>query len=161
MVQREISKKVPVYGLVAVLSALILFAMINYGATPIISPNPSAMPSASPNANTDVSLPNAPDAAPMLTFSSYDELNSFVVNTANRYSMSTGGMPLPSPVPSPVSPSNPVLSPPSPTKDLTSEGAQGSSYSNTNIQVKGVDEADTVKTDGKYLYVIANNTVYV
>ena len=161
MVQREISKKVPVYGLVAVLSALILIAMINYSTTPGISPNPSPIPSASPNANTDVSLPNAPDAAPMLTFSSYDELNSFVVNTANRYSISTGGMPLPSPIPSPVSPSNPVLSPPSPTKDITSEGAQGSSYSNTNIQVAGVDEADTVKTDGKYLYVIANNTVYV
>jgi uncharacterized secreted protein with C-terminal beta-propeller domain len=24
--------------------------------------------------------------------------------------------------------------------------------SDTNIQVKGIDEADTVKTDGKYLY---------
>ncbi len=161
MVQREISRKVPVYGLVAVLSALMLIAMINYGVAPGTSPNPSALPSASPNANTVVSLPNAPDAAPMLTFSSYDELNSFVVNTANRYSISTGGMPLPSPIPSPVSPSNPVLSPPSPTKDITSEGAQGYSYSNTNIQVAGVDEADTVKTDGKHLYVIANNTVYV
>lgn len=29
-------------------------------------------------------------------------------------------------------------------------------YSKTNLQVEGVDEADMVKTDGKYLYIIAN-----
>ena len=171
MVQREISKKVPVYGLVAVLSALMLIAMVNYGIAPGISPNPSVLPSASPNSNTDVSLPNAPDAAPMLTFSSYDELNSFVANSGNRYSISTDGRPAPMPVPSvapsPISPANPtlgVISPSptnAPTKDASAAGVQGASYSNTNIQVAGVDEADSVKTDGKYLYVIANNTVYV
>ena len=169
MVQREISKKVPIYGLVAVLSALMLIAMINYSIAPGISQNPSLMPSASPNANTDVSLPNAPDAAPMMTFSSYDELNSFLGNSANRYPVSTGaptsGLPIPSVVPTAVpsiaSPSNPVLGVTSPAKDAAAEGTQGTSYSNTNIQVAGVDEADSVKTDGKYLYVIANNTVYV
>jgi uncharacterized secreted protein with C-terminal beta-propeller domain len=46
-------------------------------------------------------------------------------------------------------------------KDVAAEGAQSPSYSNTNIQVAGVDEADSVKTDGEFLYVIANNTVYV
>jgi uncharacterized secreted protein with C-terminal beta-propeller domain len=30
-------------------------------------------------------------------------------------------------------------------------------HSQTNIQVQGVDEADLVKTDGRYLYVVANN----
>ena len=30
------------------------------------------------------------------------------------------------------------------------------SYSTTNIQVEGVDEADIIKTDGKYIYLIAN-----
>lgn len=34
-------------------------------------------------------------------------------------------------------------------------------YSTTNIQVSGVDEADTVKTDGKYIYVISGNTVFI
>lgn len=34
-------------------------------------------------------------------------------------------------------------------------------YSETNIQVEGVDEPDIVKTDGEYLYVVANNTVYI
>lgn len=34
-------------------------------------------------------------------------------------------------------------------------------YSETNVQVEGVDEADTVKTDGDYIYYVANNKVYI
>lgn len=34
-------------------------------------------------------------------------------------------------------------------------------YSETNIQVEGVDEPDIVKTDGTYLYVLANNVLYI
>lgn len=34
-------------------------------------------------------------------------------------------------------------------------------YSKTNIQVEGVDEPDIVKTDGKYLYVISKDNVYI
>jgi len=35
------------------------------------------------------------------------------------------------------------------------------SYSTTNVQVAGVDEPDIVKTDGTYLYVVANQTVFI
>jgi uncharacterized secreted protein with C-terminal beta-propeller domain len=34
-------------------------------------------------------------------------------------------------------------------------------YSQTNIQVEGVDEADFVKNDGKYIYVIAQNKLVI
>jgi len=34
-------------------------------------------------------------------------------------------------------------------------------YSTTNIQVKGVDEADIIKNDGKYIYMIKGNTVRI
>ena len=34
-------------------------------------------------------------------------------------------------------------------------------YSKTNIQVEGVDEADIVKTDGDYIYYVANKKVYI
>ncbi len=34
-------------------------------------------------------------------------------------------------------------------------------HSTTNIQVAGVDEADVVKTDGEYLYVVSGNNVYI
>jgi len=42
---------------------------------------------------------------------------------------------------------------------LTSGG--GLDYSTTNIQVEGVDEADIVKTDGEFLYVVSGSTVYL
>ncbi|NCC75872.1 MAG: hypothetical protein EOM08_05500 [Clostridia bacterium] len=34
-------------------------------------------------------------------------------------------------------------------------------HSQTNIQVQGVDEADLVKTDGRFLYVVANNRLSI
>ena len=34
-------------------------------------------------------------------------------------------------------------------------------YSTTNIQVSGVDEADTVKTDGRYIYTASENSVFI
>ena len=34
-------------------------------------------------------------------------------------------------------------------------------YSTTNIQVEGVDEADIIKNDGKYIYKVSNGIVYI
>jgi len=34
-------------------------------------------------------------------------------------------------------------------------------YSTTNIQVSGVDEADTVKTDGRFIYTVSENSVFI
>ena len=34
-------------------------------------------------------------------------------------------------------------------------------YSKTNIQVEGVDEADIVKNDGKYIYAVSGNKVFI
>ncbi len=39
--------------------------------------------------------------------------------------------------------------------------AGSSDYSNTNIQVQGVDEADIVKNDGKYIYTVSENNVFI
>lgn len=38
---------------------------------------------------------------------------------------------------------------------------QASDFSTTNIQVKGVDEADIIKNDGRYIYLIKNQTVRI
>jgi uncharacterized secreted protein with C-terminal beta-propeller domain len=48
----------------------------------------------------------------------------------------------------------------------TSMGAEDTSkalpdYSHTNVQVEGVDEADIVKTDGTYIYVVSNQTIII
>ncbi len=39
--------------------------------------------------------------------------------------------------------------------------AVGNKFSTTNNQVQGVDEGDTVKTDGQYLYVLSNNNLVI
>ena len=41
------------------------------------------------------------------------------------------------------------------------DSKSGNDYSTTNVQVAGVDEADVVKTDGSYLYLIANGRLIV
>lgn len=45
--------------------------------------------------------------------------------------------------------------------DGGSTGAPAPSYSNTNVQVQGVDEADMVKTDGKYIYSFYRNRLVI
>jgi uncharacterized secreted protein with C-terminal beta-propeller domain len=37
----------------------------------------------------------------------------------------------------------------------------GGEYSETNVQVKGVDEGDIVKTDGRYIYALSGNTLRI
>ena len=47
---------------------------------------------------------------------------------------------------------------------LTESGAKGEAmpdYSTTNIQVEGVDEADVIKTDGEYIYIVSENSVVI
>ncbi len=46
---------------------------------------------------------------------------------------------------------------------VPSSGATGTiiDYSSTNIQVEGVDEADVVKTDGEYVYIVRDRTVII
>ncbi len=87
------------------------------------------------------------------TFQSYDELFSFLkkrfesAGTQGRYSDSINIM---------FSKSESGSA-----TDGSLGGEAPPSYSTTNVQVAGVDEPDIVKTDGTYLYVVANQTVYI
>ncbi len=147
MVQKEVMKKTKSYGLVGVVLAVLLVAMIySYGVSPSITPQPS--PNASPSTGS-----------PMKTFSSYDDLRNFLsesnTNSGNNYFSlrpegSGGQVALAPSLPAPVPSSAP-----------TSEVTDTRDWSTTNIQVAGVDEADSVKTDGSYLYVIGNNSQVV
>jgi uncharacterized secreted protein with C-terminal beta-propeller domain len=42
-----------------------------------------------------------------------------------------------------------------------SESSGQPSHSTTNVQVEGVDEADVVKTDGRFVYVVSRDSVFV
>lgn len=44
---------------------------------------------------------------------------------------------------------------------VTENSSSKNEYSETNTQVQGVDEADTVKTDGDYIYYVADSKVYI
>ncbi|MGB5822517.1 MAG: beta-propeller domain-containing protein [Proteocatella sp.] len=46
-------------------------------------------------------------------------------------------------------------------KSEDSSSLPDSGYSQTNLQVEGVDEADIVKTDGKYIYYVKDNMIYI
>ena len=84
------------------------------------------------------------------TFDSYDDLQSFLEKRMSSGRSQDGLFYSP----------NVMIS-----KESSNDAAVGGelppSYSTTNVQVAGVDEPDIVKTDGTYLYVVANNTVYI
>jgi inhibitor of cysteine peptidase len=146
LVQREISKKTRIYGIIAVLCATMLVTLIfTFGTVPGILP-PAEMPFVSD----------------MRTFGSYEELRDFLmINAQANFVYNLG--PLDSRFfetwsrPEAVRP-DPV--PAAQTADALVPGGSAESYSTTNIQVTGVDEADIVKTDGNYVYVAVNNDFY-
>ena len=182
MVQKEVKKKTLTYGLIGILLAIMLVAMIySYGTTPGVSPvfpsvsntpNPSTVNSNTPNP----SLVNTPGPSPqpvsspepaisaMKTFSSLDELSSFLNATgssnsgAGYYSMGVGNAQTIAPTVAQPAVAAPV---PSPAPAAAATSTSSTDHSTTNIQVAGVDEADSVKTDGKYLYVVGNNSQVV
>jgi inhibitor of cysteine peptidase len=86
------------------------------------------------------------------TFESYDDLRSFL---EKRFTAGgSQGRLYDSP--------NIMFSKESAGNDASALGGEAPpSYSTTNVQVVGVDEPDIVKTDGTYLYVVANQTVYI
>jgi inhibitor of cysteine peptidase len=143
MVQREIKKKTRIYGTIATLSAIVLVALIYvYGSTPgVFTP--------------DTSLP---ETSPMKQFTSYTELKNFLTaNTQDGTNYYSGG-PLDGQFLGPARETLDGATPiPAPAAMGDSADYSVKSYSTTNIQVEGVDEADIVKTDGNYLYVATNN----
>ena len=78
-------------------------------------------------------------------FASYEEMKSFLESASslpNNYWLRAGEVTLES-------------------FDTQAIYAAGSDYSKTNIQVEGVDEADIVKTDGEYIYVVSGGNLTI
>lgn len=48
-----------------------------------------------------------------------------------------------------------------PDSEGVSVPSEGKSYTTTNVQVEGVDEADVLKNDGDYIYYLSNSTLYI
>jgi len=65
-------------------------------------------------------------------------------------------------VPAGATTAAPAAAPVSADSKATYTGAGASTdYSNTNVQEVGVDEADVIKNDGKYIYLIKGNTIRI
>ena len=99
--------------------------------------------------------PNAAYSYEVKNFESYDELSKFLQNNYNSYENtqyywdSLG------------SSRNIVTMPEADSSNSKSSEGGSSDYSETNVQVEGVDEPDMVKTDGTYLYVLADQVLYI
>jgi uncharacterized secreted protein with C-terminal beta-propeller domain len=86
----------------------------------------------------------------LLRFNSRSELVNFLETMPTGYVGVPKGMGLP-----------PLLSMPAMEEDSASSSLGSQDYSGTNIQVEGVDEADMVKTDGEYIYLVSGSKVYI
>jgi uncharacterized secreted protein with C-terminal beta-propeller domain len=146
--QREIKKRVQLHGVIAILLAAMLGALCyNFGFYP-----------------TEIPPPAQPPSAFMSAFSSNEELKSFLATN----SLTQGPFLFLGPADISVGPvrmflessqvevytTAPGLSP-------TSTSALEFEHSITNIQVAGVDEADIVKNDGEYIYIMSGTNVFI
>ena len=130
MVQKEVKKKTKIYGTAAVLLTIVLVSMVYvFGTSPTI-----------PIFNQPLSTSS------MKTFTSMNELRNYLnaTSSSNLPQMYWG---------------HNMFTTQAPTATGATEGIYGvtNDYSSTNIQVAGVDEADTVKTDGQYIYTISSS----
>ena len=139
-VQKQISRRTKLYGIAAVLLAIILVSLIyQFGHTPQTSPASSVMPA----------------------FSSYEELTEYLQN--NTQSQFTYSSIAASPAIVAVTPFALTFASSLVTGNLSNQGGStgATQYSPTNVQVAGVDEADTVKTDGEYIYLVTGNNISI
>jgi uncharacterized secreted protein with C-terminal beta-propeller domain len=139
MVQQEVKRKTRIYGTAAALSAIVLVGLIfAFGSAPNLVPD-----------NPDLTTP---EVSPMKNFASYEDLRSYLLTN----SQGEGGIYKGGPLDTQFwarSGGMEALSPPS----LADSASTTNGFSTTNIQVAGVDEADTVKTDGKYIFTASND----
>jgi len=129
--QREIRKKTATYGVAAVLLAVLLTAVVY---------NFGFQPSISPVFSE------------LKTFSSYGELENFLkASMEEAKQFGNLGFPL-------LEAGERGLI----VLDAEAYGVKSApDHSTTNIQVAGVDEADIVKTDGEYLYVLSGHEIFI
>ncbi len=88
-------------------------------------------------------------------FSSYDELRNFLKENSEGGYSSRGALGRE------VMEMGVQKTAEAPSASPSTQAAKAEDYSTTNIQVAGVDEADIVKNDGKYIYTISGNKVII
>jgi len=97
------------------------------------------------------SSPAATGTGNLLRFNTYDELSDFVGRSIDSYGLGKGGE-------AELSLDGTLAANES---AGSSQGGRSVDFSETNIQVEGVDEADIAKTDGEYIYLVSDSQVII
>jgi inhibitor of cysteine peptidase len=143
--QKEIAKRTKLYGVAAVIIALVLGTLCyNLGIYP------------------QIALPTALSTAKSLkTFSSYEDLRSFLLaNSKTQQVYQLYGPWDTQMLQEGLSIYGQAMGTPK-SSSLGRSATDTNTYSTTNIQVAGVDEADKVKNDGQYIYVVSSGNVSI
>lgn len=95
-------------------------------------------------------------------FGSYDALKEYLEDNASSGAVNyVGGISTLSRAESGAKSVDAVAPTAMPLGIVPSTGGGSDDYSKTNVQVEGVDEGDIVKTDGKYIYSISGQDLYI
>ncbi|NLI53311.1 MAG: hypothetical protein GX417_03205 [Clostridiales bacterium] len=151
------------YG--AVFAAFVLVAAGVFGA---ISATRSADGAAPQNATLSSAAESAAtaaqDNAAVTEVQNYDDIYAMIQAMQSGYGVNTGGVMLEGAARDDVMAAAPAADA-AKTEVAAAEApvsaGGGLDYSETNVQVKGVDEADIVKTDGSYIYYVAGNQLNI
>jgi uncharacterized secreted protein with C-terminal beta-propeller domain len=128
---------------------LLVFSLLLAGC---VKPQPPINPGG-PGNNTTVS-PN--DSSQLKSFTSTSEIKDFLKASGSGYGYGYyggwRGLGIPAPM---MANAKGAFA-----EDVSASAPQATDYSQTNMQVEGVDEADIVKNDGKYIYKVDERGTY-
>ncbi len=146
------------YG--AVFAAFLLVAVSVFGIITANKPGSATPQNAALSATGD----QAESAKPTVTaVESYDDIYGIIETMQNGTTYNGGvmmeGAAADSAVAAPAAGAKTEAAAEAPASPVS--GAGTTDYSETNVQVKGVDEADIVKTDGNYIYYVAGNQLNI
>lgn len=131
--KKEHSRVIFVWAVVFLLLAILLSALV------ALNPNDDDLPVGEYNDD-------------LRSFSNSDEMKKFIDDSQKEYNDRNIG--------DSVGPTT-LLGGTGETTTMMMDASGSTDYSETNIQVEGVDEPDIVKTDGRYLYVLTGNEVVI
>ena len=147
------------YG--AVFAAFLLVAVSVFGI--INANNPGSAAPANMALSATENQAQSEKATAVTSVESYDDIYGLIETMQNNNAMA-GGVMLESAaadgaMAAPASGAKTEAAAEAPAPGAANPGTPD--YSGTNVQVKGVDEADIVKTDGSYIYYIAGNQLNI
>ena len=117
----------------------------------------------SANTNSGSAGISGDDQTKIKKFANYDELKDFLAQAPESGAYFGGGMAMARDAVGLAVPTAPSgISEELMNAGLSQKSMQaGSDYSTTNVQVAGVDEADIIKTDGKYIYAVSGKSIFI